>query len=206
MISFIRNNHFVQLYLNVIIRVHLEEKLFKENAEFPNFYKSSLMERNNSLMPNLFNINLSFRHRHSEKEPLLFLMRLLMLERVSGRRPSLTRAHDSVASFNLKRNFVMGASAQLRGLNSYHFLAHFILNCLSKSSKLENFFSEFEQIGTIGFSVKDIYIFPELDQEFQKWIDFVPPFSAAFQIDLSFSLKSYLSSLMLLSHLGFVSL
>lgn len=203
--KFVKNSYFLLLYSNFIIQSHLEEKFFKESVKFPYSYNHSFFEQRDLLKANFSKTCISFRHRHSEKDPLSFLMRLLMLERISGFRPLLTRAHNSIASFNLKKNFVLGAFSQLNRLDSSHFLVHFTLNCFSKLSKVENFYSESELMGTVGFCVRDIYMFPELDQEFQKWIDFVPPFSVAFQIDFSFSLKSYLTSLILLSHLSFLS-
>lgn len=204
MVFLCQDYRFGAFYTETVVAAHLDEKFFTENV---NFLTEALFafKSNSCDLPHIHfpKIELYFRTRYSEKNPIQFLFHLLMLERIAKRRPFIYTAKQSVAAFSLRKGIRVGAKVTLADNEAFCFLLYFVRSCIVKSVQSKVFFSSTEKVGVVTFSVKDIYMFPELDLEFQKWVDFVPPSSVSFQISISSPFRGYLGSLVFLSHFEF---
>jgi len=92
------------------------------------------------------------------------------IELLSGRRPCISVARKSVASFKLRRGMVLGCKVTLQGDAMYSFLDRFGTIALPRTKDFRGYTcKKLDSNGNISFGVKDFFVFPEVEFHYEKF-------------------------------------
>ena len=93
------------------------------------------------------------------------------LTKISGQRPILTRAKESIAAFKVKKGDILGAKVTLRRKRMYEFLERLIWIALPRSRDFKGIdLSWFDQAGNLNIGIPEQIAFPEVSIEETKLI------------------------------------
>ncbi len=83
---------------------------------------------------------------------------------LAGQKPTVTRAHKSIAAFKLRQGMPIGCRVTLRGERMWEFLDHLISIALPRVRDFRGIPSKsFDGRGNYTLGIKDHLIFPEVD-------------------------------------------
>jgi large subunit ribosomal protein L5 len=86
------------------------------------------------------------------------------LAKITGQKPSVTRAKKSVAQFKVRKNMPIGAMVTLRGDRMYEFLDRLIAIALPRVRDFRGVSSRgFDGRGNYTLGLRDQLMFPEID-------------------------------------------
>ncbi len=86
------------------------------------------------------------------------------LASLAGQKPTVTRAHKSIAAFKLRQGMPIGCRVTLRGERMWEFLDHLISIALPRVRDFRGIPSKsFDGRGNYTLGIKDHLIFPEVD-------------------------------------------
>lgn len=169
-------------------------KTFYENVIRPDLltkgnYKS-IME-----VPALSKITLHMTIKDTLNDKKSIVNGLILLERITGQRPTVIRSRKSVASFHLKEGSIIGCKVSLTGENMYNFLdklVYIVLPRVKDFKTIES--SSFQANGNYSLGLSDSLVFPEIESEYGK----IPK---TYGLDISFNIlgKDINSSKLLIS-------
>ena len=88
------------------------------------------------------------------------------LETISGQKPVLTRAKNSVANFKLREGMPIGCKVTLRGEKMYEFLDRLVNLALPRVRDFRGVNpNSFDGRGNYALGIKEQYIFPEIEYD-----------------------------------------
>jgi len=88
------------------------------------------------------------------------------LTAITGQRPVITKAKKSIANFNLRAGFPVGAMVTLRGARMYEWLDRFISVALPRTRDFRGLPDRsFDGQGNYSFGIREQLIFPEIDYD-----------------------------------------
>lgn len=138
-------------YHSQVALPHMNEKLLKTELKAPGWLLSGRIK--------------NFKSKYS------LLQTVYALEMITGQRPQLTKSKRSVASFQLKKNTIIGYKAHLRVGSFFSFFERCTLSALPSSKDLQGFSpcgaSSERGCKTpymTGFS--NVNLFPEMDAQY----------------------------------------
>lgn len=86
------------------------------------------------------------------------------LELISGQKPSITKAKNSISNFKLRENMPIGARVTLRGARMYEFFDRFIAVAVPRIRDFRGLPDRsFDGHGNYTVGIKEQIIFPEID-------------------------------------------
>ena len=86
------------------------------------------------------------------------------LTTISGQKPIVTRARNSIAGFKLRKGNPIGLSVTLRGTRMYHFMDRLINAALPRVRDFRGISSaSFDGRGNYSMGIREQIIFPEID-------------------------------------------
>jgi large subunit ribosomal protein L5 len=86
------------------------------------------------------------------------------LGQITGQRPVITRAKNSIASFKLRKGMSIGCSVTLRGERMYEFLDRLVNTALPRVRDFRGLSTKsFDGRGNYTLGLRDQLIFPEVD-------------------------------------------
>ena len=86
------------------------------------------------------------------------------LEKITGQKPVITKAKQSVASYKIREGFPIGCKVTLRKARMYEFLDRLINNALPRVRDFRGLDKKsFDGNGNYSIGVKEQIIFPEID-------------------------------------------
>lgn len=120
-------------------------------------------------VPQLNRIILNMGVKETIQDKKAILSGLVTLERISGQRPTITRAKKSVASYHLKEGAIIGCKVSLTGEKMYNFLDKLVYIVLPKVKELKTFkLQSFNGYGNYALGLSDLLVFPEIESEYGK--------------------------------------
>lgn len=88
------------------------------------------------------------------------------LEMISGQKPVLTKAKNSVANFKLREGMPIGCKVTLRGEKMYEFLDRLVNLALPRVRDFRGVNpNSFDGRGNYALGIKEQYIFPEIEYD-----------------------------------------
>jgi len=182
----------VQEHALVTIFIHMKEQFYRSEFNFS--------------APKLPKVNINSRHRSLvHKDPTTIVVKTLILQRLSGERPLRKRARKSISNFEVKKNSVIAFGFTLRSSYAIWFFSLLVNEYLNKVPKFRTFFSgkqnPEEELNSIDFSLSQIYNFPHLDLDFQKWAEYFPR-GLVVQLSFPFPFRSYTGAMIFYAHFG----
>ncbi|MBL7988016.1 MAG: 50S ribosomal protein L5 [Chlorobi bacterium] len=86
------------------------------------------------------------------------------LQLISGQRPAVTKAKNSISNFKLREGVAIGARVTLRGARMYEFFDRFVAVAAPRIRDFRGFPDRsFDGRGNYSMGVKEQIIFPEID-------------------------------------------
>jgi large subunit ribosomal protein L5 len=86
------------------------------------------------------------------------------LAKITGQRPSVTRASKSISQFKVRKNMPIGAMVTLRGVRMYEFLDRLIAIALPRVRDFRGVSPKgFDGRGNYTLGLRDQLMFPEID-------------------------------------------
>ncbi len=90
---------------------------------------------------------------------------------ISGQKPILTRAKESISGFNIKKGEPVGAKVTLRRKRMYDFLERLIWIALPRLRDFKGIDKKwFDEKGNLNIGIKEQIAFPEISPEKTKFI------------------------------------
>jgi len=148
----LNTNRYKLYYSNIICQDLILKQNYNTIFEIPSFKKIIL--------------NTTSKHYMNNKKSIISA--LLGLELITGRKPKLTYAKNSIASFKLRNNQLLGCKVTLRGAALYNFLdliITIILPRLRDFSKIS--INSFKKPINYSLGFRNLLIFPELEDHFE---------------------------------------
>jgi large subunit ribosomal protein L5 len=85
------------------------------------------------------------------------------LAKITGQKPIITKAHNSIANFKLREGMSIGAKVTLRGVRMYEFLERLISAALPRIRDFRGISPKsFDGHGNYTLGIKEQQIFPEI--------------------------------------------
>lgn len=120
-------------------------------------------------IPELKKITLNMSVKDTIQDKKAILSGLITLERISGQRPTITRAKKSVASYSLKEGAIIGCKVSLTGDSMYNFLDKLVYIVLPRVKELKALkLGSFNGHGNYALGLSDLLVFPEIESEYGK--------------------------------------
>jgi len=126
--------------------------------------KKKFEYKNVMQVPKIVKITLNMGIGEAVSDPKLLQNAINELELISGQRPVIRKAKNSISNFKLRQGMPIGASVTLRRTIMYEFLDRFI-NIASPRIRDFRGFSDksFDGRGNYSIGIKEQIIFPEID-------------------------------------------
>lgn len=88
------------------------------------------------------------------------------IARISGQKPVVTRARNSISNFNLREGMPVGVKVTLRASRMYEFLDRFISTAVPRIRDFRGFNSRaFDGRGNYTVGIREQMVFPEVDYD-----------------------------------------
>ena len=88
------------------------------------------------------------------------------LQKISGQKPLITRAHKSIANFKVRENWPIGCKVTLRRARMYEFLDRLVNIAIPRIRDFRGLSARsFDGRGNYSMGVKEQIIFPEIDYD-----------------------------------------
>lgn len=137
-------------YNEQIIPYFLNKKIFKNIMAVPKIKKVV--------------INTAFSVANSNKKNIDEIMHDLSL--ITSQKPITTKAKKSIASFKLRKDYIIGCKVTLRKTNMYNFLNKLISLVLPRMRDFKGLSNKsFDGKGNYSIGIKEYTIFPEIDYD-----------------------------------------
>ncbi|WP_139414092.1 50S ribosomal protein L5 [Chlamydia abortus] len=118
---------------------------------------------NTMQIPVLKKIVISMGLAEAAKDKNLFQAHLEELSMISGQKPLVTKARNSIAGFKLREGQGIGAKVTLRGQRMYDFMDRFCHIVSPRIRDFRGFSSKGDGRGCYSLGLDDQQIFPEVD-------------------------------------------
>ena len=87
-------------------------------------------------------------------------------EKITGQKPSITRAKKAIAGFKIREDMELGLSVTLRGPKMYAFLTKLLFFTFAQIRDFRGLsLRSFDKAGNYSFGLKEQLIFPEIDYD-----------------------------------------
>ena len=140
---------------NIVLYTHLYKFLLKNSIDF-NIYNIDKITLNHSLKDLNFN-------------KIQTIYSINALELLSGTKAVPKRSKKTVSTMKVRAGIVVGTSAILRNKKMYNFLSKLVQFILPNIAELKSFSPKtFSKNGDLNFTVNNILVLNELEQEFEK--------------------------------------
>jgi large subunit ribosomal protein L5 len=88
------------------------------------------------------------------------------LEQITGQKPLMTRARQSIAGFKIRKNQSVGCKVTLRGKRMFEFLDRFMNFTLPRIRDFRGVPAQsFDQNGNYSVGIREQTVFPEIDHD-----------------------------------------
>ena len=117
---------------------------------------------------------------------------------ITGQYPIITKAKKSISTFKIRAGYPIGLKITLRDSKMYNFFLKLTNLALPRIKDFKGLsIKKFDKFGVYNFGIKESSIFPEINFEDSKLIDF------GFNITIQTTAKTKIESYFLLKELGF---
>lgn len=137
------------------------KKLYIE--EIRNTLQDKFGYKNTMQIPVLKKIVISMGLAEAAKDKNLFQSHLEELAVISGQKPMVTKARNSIAGFKLREGQGIGAKVTLRGVRMYDFMDRFCNIVSPRIRDFRGFNCKGDGRGCYSLGLDDQQIFPEVD-------------------------------------------
>ena len=133
--------------------------------EFRQALKEQLELPNAMQVPRLEKIVINMGVGKATQQPSLLESAVADLTIISGQKPLVTRATQSIASFKLREGQAIGCKVTLRGDRMWEFLDRLISLAIPRIRDFRGLPANFDGRGNYTFGVTEQLIFPEIDYD-----------------------------------------
>ena len=136
------------------------------NKELRETLKEELVLNNIMAVPKLTKvvINMGVGEAANDKKHLDSALENLTV--ISGQKPIITKARQSVASFKIREGWPLGCKVTLRGNKMYDFIERLIKIAIPRERDFRGLNPKsFDQQGNYSFGIKEQIIFPEINYD-----------------------------------------
>ncbi len=141
------------------LRRHYEEQVRSRLREVFGFENSMEIPRLEKIV-----INVGIGDAKDDPKLLDSVVRELTL--ISGQRPIVTRARQSISNFNLREGMPVGVKVTLRGPRMYEFFDRFVSTAVPRIRDFRGFGTRaFDGRGNYTVGIKEQMVFPEIDYD-----------------------------------------
>ena len=133
------------------------------------------------------------------------LLHLFFVQQLTGQQLSFCKIKSSIATFEMKKNLVLGAKLYLEGVRSFSFLSHLSIYSLCKINLFRGFIvpSEGTKWQDPYFSLSEFAYFPTTRYDLSLWSELYDYGKIGMNILVTFSTKNWLVFNLMMSHLEF---
>ena len=136
------------------------------NAQIERDLVFKSISQNAMEIASLNKVSLSLSHKEALKNSNQLLTPLVLMNLISGQKPSLTKSKKSIAQFKLREGKVLGSKVSLRNQYLDIFLEKFLYLILPQV--LENIQTKIKlNRNSINLGIQDLSIFPELENQYE---------------------------------------
>ena len=148
-----RTKSLLQKYYDLIIS---QEFLLKKN------YKNVLQ------IPKLLKVTINISSKVVINDRKYIVPALIAVELITGQKSNFTLTKKSISAFKCRKNQLIGCTVSLKGYFMYIFLEKMVRILLSQSRNYSGiYFKNFDPQGNYTFGIKNLLLFPELDNHFE---------------------------------------
>jgi large subunit ribosomal protein L5 len=137
----------------------------KYDTEIRAALKEQLGLANVMQVPRLEKIVINMGVGKATQQPSLLEGAVRDLEQITGRKPLVTKARKSIASFKLREGNSIGAKVTLRGDRMWEFLDRLVALAIPRIRDFRGLPVKFDGRGNYTFGVTEQTIFPEIDYD-----------------------------------------
>jgi len=122
--------------------------------------------KNPLAVPKLVKIVINVGVGEGSSEPKLIELAMSELAQITGQKPIVTRAKQSIAAFKLRKNSPVGCMVTLRRNKMYEFLDRLIITALPRIRDFRGLSpNSFDKCGNYTIGIKEQIIFPEINYD-----------------------------------------
>ncbi len=141
------------------LRTHYEETVRGRLAD-------AFGHSNPHQIPRLEKIVINAGLGEGKDNPKLLDAAVEVLSVISGQRPVITRARNSISNFNLREGMPIGTMVTVRGARMYEFLDRFISAAVPRIRDFRGFRTRaFDGRGNYTVGIREQMVFPEVDYD-----------------------------------------
>ncbi len=119
------------------------------------------------------------------------------LEKITGQKPVVTRAKNSIAGFKIRKGQIVGMKVTLRGKRMYHFLEKLLKITFARVQDFRGISKKtVDTHGNLSVGIREHVVFPEIESEDIEHIH-------GLEISVTTTAKNQLEGLTLFQLLGF---
>ena len=138
----------------------------KYEAELRDQLKASLGIQNVMQVPRLEKIVINMGVGRATQQPSLLEGAVSDLTKISGQKPIITKAKDSIAAFKLRENQAIGCKVTLRGDRMWEFLDRLIAVAIPRIRDFRGLpVHSWDGRGNYTFGLTEQTVFPEIDYD-----------------------------------------
>lgn len=119
-------------------------------------------------IPKLERIHLNFGIPKIIQDKKQILSSLLAIEMIGGQKAYPTKSKKQIHSMKIRKGMFVGSALTLRDIKIYFFLNRLLHFVLPNLKNFEGFLIQKDSLkNNITFKIEDLYVFPELETEYQ---------------------------------------
>ena len=142
-------------------------------TEFEKLYKASIIQAlktqfgytNDFMVPKIEKITLNMGVGEAAADKKHMTSALNLMTKISGQKPVVTKAKNSIAGFKIREEWPIGCKVTLRGNRMYEFLERLIEVVIPRIRDFRGLKSNLDGRGNYSMGLKDCSVFPEINYE-----------------------------------------
>ncbi len=142
-------------------------------TEFENLYKTKIVSalqkqfkyKNVLMVPKIEKITLNMGVGEAAADKKHLNSALNLLTKISGQKPVVTKAKNSIAGFKIREEWPIGCKVTLRRKRMYEFLERLITVAIPRIRDFRGLKSNLDGRGNYSMGLRDCSVFPEINYE-----------------------------------------
>ena len=142
-------------------------------TQFEKLYKTEIVKNlmnqfkyvNPLMVPRIEKITLNMGVGEAAADKKHMTSALNLLTKISGQKPVVTKAKNSIAGFKIREEWPIGCKVTLRGKRMYEFLERLVTVAIPRIRDFRGLKSNLDGRGNYSMGLKDCSVFPEINYE-----------------------------------------
>jgi len=142
-------------------------------TEFEKLYKTNIVKslqeqfnyKNAYMVPKVDKITLNMGVGEAAADKKHLTSALNLMTKISGQKPIVTKAKNSIAGFKIREEWPIGCKVTLRGHRMYEFLERLVNVAIPRIRDFRGLKSNLDGRGNYSMGLRDCSVFPEINYE-----------------------------------------